>query len=836
MSRIHAGPIFRLSVAVLVGSLAYPGMLRAQAPNAKYGHIYLKDGFVLRGYIKQEGTTILDKTGERPQLEWIPTGFCFIDDGARRIIFPQQIQFIDVKKPDHSNNIISKPTVAFANPLPLPAILGRIRTSGWNDKMNRSFTYTTLQGGVEKDIPIGQHLSVLTPEYARGDSTYFRYNWAAHYLTSELGPDEVRTIFGLHPETKIDQGMAPDKVLQRRFRMFHFLAAADWLDEAKDDLDRIEKDFPKEKEKIANARKSLKSLQALQLYDRLKRAHGAGRSDWFQKWVEEFPDSGLPERMHAEIRELQEDYESAAEALKKAHRYLDELPKALDKKEVHTKLLTEAAASIRAELHIEHFLKDKGDPRGKVKDAERFSRLDRFLKQAQQVERLTKAKEKVDVEPRQLLALAVTGWLLGDRSAETKPETAKRLWEARQLLIDCIKASPAKRNQLIAAYEKKQTKKDPNVSVDEFAQMIPLLPPPDPPKEIVLSPMKETAKEALGDKGLDYMVQVPPEYRPGRSYPVLIVLHQSGEKVKKIFDHWGEHAARNGYILAAMQWNDDDERSYKYTEEEHAYVLDVLHDLKRKFNVDSDRVFLAGYGQGGNMAFDVGLSHPDEFAGVLPMCGMSGYWGDRYARNAQYLPFYVVAGDQCGNIHVKNRERLRDWIALNYPAMYVEYKGRGLEWFAGEVPIAFDWMNRKVRANPVSEAGNARREFHTMREGDNHFYWVSTKKISHNCIMPSHWNSNVIAASIHAQVLPGNRIYVATHGIEQVTVWFSRVSKIELTKPVTVTIAANGSAGKAYEYKTLEPKLATLINDFCERGDRQRLFLARVDIDLNARR
>jgi hypothetical protein len=99
MSRIRAWPIFGVAAALLLGFLATPRVLPAQpsAPTAKYGYIYLKDGFVLRGFIKQEGTTILDRTGDRPQLEWIPSGFCFIDDGARRIIFPPQIQDIQVQ-------------------------------------------------------------------------------------------------------------------------------------------------------------------------------------------------------------------------------------------------------------------------------------------------------------------------------------------------------------------------------------------------------------------------------------------------------------------------------------------------------------------------------------------------------------------------------------------------------------------------------------------------------------------------------------------------------------------------------------------------------------------
>ena len=47
-----------------------------------------------------------------------------------------------------------------------------------------------------------------------------------------------------------------------------------------------------------------------------------------------------------------------------------------------------------------------------------------------------------------------------------------------------------------------------------------------------------------------------------------------------------------------------------------------------------------------------------------------------------------------------------------------------MEPYPAELPLAFDWMNRKTRANPISEVGAAGREFHTMRQEDNRFYWL----------------------------------------------------------------------------------------------------------------
>src|SRR5262249_17433445 len=95
------------------------------------------------------------------------------------------------------------------------------------------------------------------------------------------------------------------------------------------------------------------------------------------------------------------------------------------------------------------------------------------------------------------------------------------------------------------------------------------------------------------------------------------------------------------------------------------------HDprLRRRFSVDSDRVFPYGWREGGTMAYDVGLAHPDQFAGVLPQNASTKYFPERYASNAQYLPFYIVEGDMNGGGPLENRKLLAEWIRCGYPCI-----------------------------------------------------------------------------------------------------------------------------------------------------------------------
>ncbi len=268
---------------------------------------------------------------------------------------------------------------------------------------------------------------------------------------------------------------------------------------------------------------------------------------------------------------------------------------------------------------------------------------------------------------------------------------------------------------------------------------------------------------------------------------------------------------------------------YGYSEREHAVVLETLRDLRRRFAVDSDRVFLFGMGVGGEMAYDVGLSHPDLFAGVLPMSSYPDQIARRYGRNAEYLPFYIVDGDRSGDTHKQHlRDQFEDWVN-KYPMLWIQYKGRGVEWFGGEVPTMFDWMRGKKREFPLEQLGGSGSDgsyFVTQRTTDNSFYWLTTDDVQQRFLTLAN-----PPARVEARIdLADNTILLDTTGLNQVTVWLGAnsdgVDMVRFDKPVTVrwTRAATG-----WRNKLVTRSLDVLLEDLARRGDRQRLFTAKLE-------
>ncbi len=783
--------------------------------------IIFKDGFVVSGKVRQQQELIIDPASGAGFRIPAAGGFFYVDDEVRRILFsPSQVQEVTKEDPPGKNELMRlsrhSPSLAGYNALPSWQI---DTITPWSPNWGRVVKMNTDLGRLD----INQRLTVLTPFHARIDS--LRYDWSPCHLLGELGPDLVRSLLYQFYEDKKDL-----KEPEKRLFIVRFLYQAGWLDEAQKELDKLLQDHPDQKGAAATYQDALKKLTATLFVEALLRAHKVGQHQQAQdKLARFFKEDYLAlvgDQQLVAVQELKNKYEAARTKLQQLQQALKEFPTRVAPS--WRAFFTQAAKTISKDLNVDT-----------------LPRLETFLVYAQQYQRDLQEQRKLSHSAEGIMALALSGWVLGDAAAEPEAKTALLLWQVRQLLLAYHQeGDDGKRGQQIQTLVQSKA-----VTVEILARVIGLLPPPLPHEVSSTLVTKLEIELPQGGIGGTYYVQLPPEYHAQRAYPVLLLLHGGREKANVLITRWSALAAQQGFILAAPVWGSGIRPMYQHSNKEHTVVLDCLRDLRRRFQVDSDRVFLFGWEQGADMAYDVGLSHPDQFAGVLPMNGNPRYFAQKYWPNGQYLPFYVVEGDMNGLNPKANRTLFKDWIRWNYPAMYLEYKGRGSEWFEGELPLMMDWMARKKRAQPQRELGRAGvtvisgEEFKTMRHGDNRFYWLSTEAINDSCINSSqNWNPRCSPATLQGSTLLGNRlavkagaksadiwnqINVRTSGVKQVSIWLGP-NHIDFSKPLLLRVNSQQVGRTAL----VTPSWQTLLEDLFLQGDRQRLFVARIDVKL----
>jgi len=786
MLRLIRNPVsFLLSGLLLIGTFAHADL------------IYLKDGYVLEGKVKRDHQLELDPATKEPVA--YPRGLFQVDDGCRRIHFlPSQARIAEREETSKEEKFASSKMIFIPHNRPMPSIWEVLQVEPWDEKWERGFIFNGPTG----KVGLKQHLGALTPTWARVDAVN-RHRWGCMYLTREFDDKTLRALFDSHPDIMDKESLPQPDRITRKLRRIDFWLQAGRFSEATKESESLKKLEGDSSKQAVEALATIAKIKAREELERIKRLVHGHQFKTATKALSSFPENDATEKTAGEFRALRADMDSLAE-----------------REREHLELLT----------WVESGLEANDELKGAVSDirfyfhADGMDRLESFLGQARPAKKNAGNAGPGDKAP-SLAALAVSGWILGNAGADPSPVVAADLANLRRLVLNYLSSKDLDRRGSILGQIRQLLTKH---KFEELCQMLPYLPPVQPenppplvPREFI-PPVTEPGKPR-------FAVQVPPDYHPGRNWPLLVALHGSGETLKDHADKWSKAAAEHGYILLLPLWElGGPKAGYAYSPKEHDAVLDAIQETRKAYSVDSDKVFLFGYEAGANGAFDIGLSHPDLFAGIMPMSGGSFYFAQAYWRNAQNIPFYVVNGDYAGELNAKNREIFTNWAGRSFPMLWVQYKGRGIEWFSGEVPNIMDWMRTKKRAFPLTALGNSNAggplgtEFRTSRPTDNHFYWLRAEELnpsSQNTGM--RYNPAINPASLSGWVdATNNKAYLKTTGCSQVKLLVCRNTKgesvLRLDKPVSI----QHQLKTVWNQKKVEPSLETLLEDQRIRGDR----------------
>jgi len=283
---------------------------------------------------------------------------------------------------------------------------------------------------------------------------------------------------------------------------------------------------------------------------------------------------------------------------------------------------------------------------------------------------------------------------------------------------------------------------------------------------------------------------------------------------------YGE-ASRRGYIVISPDWAEPKQATYNYTENEQALMLAPLRDAKRRFSIDSDRVFVSGHFMGADAAWDLAWSHPDLWAGSVMIGGEARKYVIQYWNNARYVPSYFVTGENDGLLDA-NAQVLDNLLKVKQmDCLVTVYRGRKLDNFQEELPRIIDWMNNPARVrNPAPD----KFEITTSRAGDRYFWWFETDQLfKDKLVHPLLYKAGEeykIESSINRE---GNSVRLQTVPAKRYTVWLSP-EIVDFNKEI---IVFDNKSTK----RTVQPKLdcRVILEDVHRRSDRQHPFWMRLD-------
>ena len=812
--------------------------------------VELRNGMELQGYTDSIPTIGVDvlapaAIGGNVDVAMIVV----VDDGLRRTFFSKN-QLADVRPDVESlNRIRLKRNSAVTQGSVLGRIGDIVRVTPFDEWGRRTFSTLSAKG----QLDVFQGITEVSPVWTRVQglkSGMTRYVWDMRIATSSVPRDQLRKILRNHlDETNPDV----------RLSIVQLYLQAERYGEAEDELRAAIRDFP-EFERLKQQLKELRQLRSQQQLGEIKLRQSSGQHLLVTDLLQRFPDEDVAGEILLEVSELMDAYKNQATAAKTL----------IEKITAQTAELKDPAKQKTFQALIEEL-----DENLSSNTLPRLADYQRLLPDA-------------ELDDEQKLALAMSGWLLGGTGTENI-EVANSLWDVREYVVQYLRSTDAASRKTILAKLGSLEGGSPKYVSQILATIKPPIPTPGAPDPALMVRQRKAATAAAEEQSdkaplptgsasitsnqtteptpepvmetnpsqvanqfhlqvsgvdekqtIDYVVQLPPEYDPHRRYPAIVTLHAAGATPEMQISWWAGsynealrmrmgQAARRGYVVIAPAWTKYRQKEYQYTAQEHASALFSLRDAMQRFSIDSDRVFLSGHSMGGDAAWDIGLAHPDVWAGVIPISAVAEYnratspkYVTRYSENAKHVAFYFVGGAFDGKqIDTNARDWNRYLRRSGYDTIIVEYLGRGHEHFQDEIQRIFTWMELHRRDFFPTEF-----EIKTMRPWDRFYWWVEGDGLAEkSMILPAAWppRGNIRPTTFKASITDKQKIYVKA-GAGHITLWLSP-EIVDLDARLKINVVG----GKA---RSVNPNASVevMLEDARRRGDRQHPFWAKVDL------
>ncbi len=344
----------------------------------------------------------------------------------------------------------------------------------------------------------------------------------------------------------------------------------------------------------------------------------------------------------------------------------------------------------------------------------------------------------------------------------------------------------------------------------------------------------------------NYAVTIPPGYDPSRRYQVRFQLHGGvGGRVDNKPRGNGEIGSLSGaeqFYVIPYAWNDEPWWSDDQVLNLHA----IVDDLKRRYNIDENRVVVAGVSDGGTGAYYVAMRDTTPYASFLPLNGYIMVLangeiddGHNFPNNLRNKPIFVVNGgkDRLYPISIVEpftRHLMRNGVQIEYhpqpdgehnTAWWPEIK-TPFEKFVADHPRdpypasltweAADTVNNRAHWLVIDTMGIAPGEAKTLPDAN-----VITDSLGSDPLFSRPTEPGRVEL-----VRSGNSVQATTKGVTAFTLLLSP-DKFDFKQPVIVT--ANG---REVFHAKVQPGVDTLLKWAARDNDRTMLYAAEVKIKL----
>ncbi|MBI4394727.1 MAG: hypothetical protein HY583_00875 [Candidatus Omnitrophica bacterium] len=123
----------------------------------------------------------------------------------------------------------------------------------------------------------------------------------------------------------------------------------------------------------------------------------------------------------------------------------------------------------------------------------------------------------------------------------------------------------------------------------------------------------KTGLQNVADDKYGYSLFVPTDYTRERHWPLVMALHNSGDRGENYMQTWTEAAKKYGVIIFCPTY--EEPRGGVPFDHDNR-LIQLKREIQNQYEIDPNRVLITGFGGGGHYAFYLGLRYPKEFSAI----------------------------------------------------------------------------------------------------------------------------------------------------------------------------------------------------------------------------
>jgi phospholipase/carboxylesterase len=114
---------------------------------------------------------------------------------------------------------------------------------------------------------------------------------------------------------------------------------------------------------------------------------------------------------------------------------------------------------------------------------------------------------------------------------------------------------------------------------------------------------------------------VPASYTEKKEWPIILTLHGDGSNAMAFHDLWHDAAASAGFVAITPQGENRTRLGFGWSwgENSERIIRICVEIVRKKININPERIYLAGFSSGGSLTYKMALKYPSVFRGIAAL-------------------------------------------------------------------------------------------------------------------------------------------------------------------------------------------------------------------------